>query len=182
MLEIACDETCTYLHAGRESMAAKNRETMLRFLSSGELRKFRSLKDGQIAALFLIEGTIAGNARGELKGIKDRDILDAMENARTNLQTAGSGLIYEHRVALPAVQTLSQRIRERLDEYRSQGPYQGFPQITEVDAIAALEALEPVVRMYIDSGEDDRAYLRLIAIRTPWIKGSEEKPSGLLIT
>jgi hypothetical protein len=180
LMEIACPETCTYLAAGRETSSEKSRALLATALSESGRFVNRTLTEGQIHALVTIEAAVVESKRRELKDTKDRDILEAFQNVLKNLQTADSGLIYEHRVASPLVQQLSQQIRDNVQELNEHAPLSR--RITTSDEIEAIKILIESAQAFIDRGEDDRAYLRSIAIRVPWNTTASSEPAGLLVT
>src|SRR5262249_16966894 len=146
MIQIACPESCEYLGPGRE--AARAREKILRAKGRSQAGRaaFR-LKESQAIAGTLIHLAIIDVQRESLRDLDDSEVLAALRNARKNLETVDSGLIYEHQDTSRRVQQVSQRIREKLEEFvKNPGAEE---RILRADMIEALRLLEEVVETHI---------------------------------
>ncbi|MGH9829847.1 MAG: hypothetical protein ACREDR_42090, partial [Blastocatellia bacterium] len=129
----------------------------------------RPFTEAEVHALVATEAAIVQARRSHLKGITDKDILDAIENARKNLQTADTGLIYEHHAASPVVRELSRYIRDGIEEFNEEAL--SSQKVTTVDELNAFERLAEIVQIHIERGEDEQSYLRSISVRVPWDDG-----------
>jgi hypothetical protein len=166
MIELACPDTCGYLISAREH--AKNREGDIVTKQFAEMGiKFNPNRTHMALGIAIDEAIIAIQ-RESYKDINDSEILTAIENAGKNLETAGTGLIYEHQDASRRVQELSQKIRTHLDEVVGEFPAENRPR--SLDVIESLKLIGSLVRAHIRAGEDKRSYLKYIALFHPWSK------------
>jgi len=120
----------------------------------------------QMALGIAIDEAIIAVQRETYRDLDDSEILAAIENAIKNIETAGTGLIYEHRDSSRRVQELSQKMREHLDEVAGEFPPENRPR--SIDVADALKLIGNLVRAHIRSGDDKRSYLRYIAMFHPW--------------
>jgi len=178
MIELACPESCTYLHDARAQMG--ERETELRTSDDTFARAGQAITERTVPILLMIESGIVDSHRGikgaPLRDLKDVEIRDAIENAVKNLQTEESGLIYEHHAPSPRIDEVSRRIRAALDEYSQQVSAEVRPRRSDI--LKMLNVTRAAVDLHIRRGEDDRSYLRHIALYFPW---PEEKTKPLII-
>lgn len=178
MIELACPESCTYLHEARAQVG--ERETQLRASDETFARAGQGVTERTVPILLMIESGIVDAQRGikgvALRDLKDVEILDALDNAVKNLQTEESGLIYEHHAPSPRVDEVSRRIRATLEEYSQQLPAEHRPRRSDI--LKMLNVTHAAVDLHIRRGEDDRSYLRHISLYYPW---PEEKTRPLII-
>lgn len=122
--------------------------------------------------VFVVQGAILDAYRGiksrPLSGLKDDEILQAVENAIKNLETEDSGLIYEHQ-ATPRVDELSKGIRDALDDINERTPAESRFRRTEM--LKLLELMRAWINAHIRLGAEDISYLRHISLFTPWPSG-----------
>ena len=113
-----------------------------------------------------IDEAIIETQRKTYNDLDDEEILAAIENAIKNMETAGTGLIYEHKDGSKRIQELSQGMRTHLDEVVAKFPPENRPRSTDI--IEALKLIGNLVRAHVRSGNDPRAYLRYISLFHPW--------------
>lgn len=159
MLYIECPESCHYLKAGRQSSLERDREFMIRYYDEAG-KPIPKLTDQMADFLYFLESRIVKAQREQLRDLEDRDVAEAIETLIKNLQTEGSGIIYEHRSLYERAQELSRRLR---DDIKSLSADMRMDEI-----IRALGFLRDRVRAYIERSDDPHVYLRMIAIMFPW--------------
>ncbi len=172
MIELACPESCPYLVDARVS--ASKRESALRAkeaitVTAPEM----TLNERALTSLEAIELAIVNAQRGvgspAIHGIDDAEILAAVQNAIKNLETEESGLIYEHRAAIPGIDELSRRIRDHLDNFED-SPAEERPRRSEI--LKALTFTRESVKAHVKRAAGDpaasRSYIRYISLFYPW--------------
>jgi len=164
MIELACPDTCGYLISAREHAKAREGEIISRQFAEMGI-KFNPNRVHMTLGIAVDEAVIAIQ-RESYKDIDDTEILAAIENAIKNIETAGTGLIYEHKEASRRVQELSQKIRTHLDEVAAKFPPETRPR--SLDVVESLKLIGNLVRAHVRSGEDKRTYLRYIAMFHAW--------------
>lgn len=182
MIELACPESCRYLQSAREQAGPREVEFRAREMQA-EGKSFADLNDRILNIAFAIEKSIIETQRAtkgmDMRDLKDQDVLDAVENAIKNIETEGSGLIYEHRASSPRIQEVSQNIRADLDELSAELIAEDRPTRSEV--LRALRfvrdnALSHLRRTGNDPGS--RGYIRQMALFVPW---PEESRGPLIV-
>src|SRR5580692_4507261 len=103
MVEIACKESCLFLHTAREQ-SADRRGDMLGKSEKARSKIPRAPADYWFHILSTTHSAIVEIQRTKFKDVDDSEILAALINARQNLETADTGLVYEHRSTSPRVQ------------------------------------------------------------------------------
>ena len=178
MIELACPETCQYLHDARSQVA--DREAKMRADDEAFSIAAREINERILPVLLLIEGAIVKAHRGvegvEVRDLKNAEVLESIENMIKNLQTEDTGLIYEHRASSPRAEEVSRRIRAAIDELIQRFPPESRPRRSEV--IKMLNVERAAVELHIRRGEEETSYLRHISLYFPW---PEEKSSPLII-
>ena len=173
MLELACPEDCQYLidaraHAGsRESELIRPELTRAKTRSRLESNRF-------VAALYALDsGVIAVNRGIETEAIRDlvdEEVLLALENVLKNLETADSGLIYEHRPPTMRIQRLSRGIQEALEKAIKEAPPEMRP--SRSDQVDAVKLNIERVRAHMKRGGEEparsRSYLRHVSLYYAW--------------
>lgn len=118
---------------------------------------------------FVVQGAILGAYRGvkgeAMRGLKDSEILEAVANAKKNLETRDSGLIYEHQAA-PRVEALSRAIREALDDIDERTAVES--RLRQDEVLKLLELMHAWIEAHMRNGEYDNSYLRQISLFIPW--------------
>ena len=178
MIELACPESCSYLHDARSQSA--DREAKMRADDQTFSLAAREINERILPILLLIEGAIVNAHRGidgsEMRDLKNAELLEAIENAIKNLQTEDTGLIYEHRTSSPRAEEVSRRIRAAIDELAEKFSPEARPRRSDV--IKMLNVERAAIELHIRRGEEDRSYLRHISLYFPW---PEEKTRPLII-
>jgi hypothetical protein len=165
MINLECPESCEYLRSARESAVDREKVIRARWLSDRGMTRFR-LTEAQAAAGQIIEMAIIDVQRESLRDLDDAEVVLALRNARENLETLDSGLIYEHQAVSRRVQQVSLHIREKLEEIAGKPGPKG--RILRGDLIEALRLLEEGVEAHIKYSDDPRGFLRMAALHTPW--------------
>jgi len=164
MIELACPDTCGYLISAREHAKSREGEIISRQFAEMGI-KFNPNRTHMTLGIAVDEAIIAVQ-RESYTDLDDAEILAAIENAIKNMETAGTGLIYEHKDSSKRVQELSQGMRTHLDEVVAKFPRESRPR--SLDVVEALKLIGNLVRAHIRSGEDRQSYLRYIAMFHPW--------------
>ena len=177
MIELACPDTCGYLISAREHAKTKEGDIVTKQFAEMGI-KFNPNRIHMTLGIAIDEAIIAIQ-RESYKDIDDSEILAAIENAMKNMETAGAGLIYEHKDASRRVQELSQRMRTHLDEVVGKFPPENRPK--SLDVVEALKLIGSLVRAHIRAGEDKRSYLRYIAMFHSWGKEQAGREPRILL-
>jgi len=164
MIDLACPVTCGYLISAREH--AKAREGQIISRQFGEMGLKLNPNKVHMTLGIAIDEAIVAIQRETYKDIDDSEILAAIDNAIKNIETAGTGLIYEHKDGSKRVQELSHKMRTSLDEVVAKFPAENRPRSIEI--LEAFKLIGNLVRAHIRSGEDKQAYLRYIALFHAW--------------
>ena len=180
MIELACPESCDYLRSAREQVRERELELRRREAAASGMIKPEVTRE-MLPMLLTIESAIVSAQRGtkgsRLDDLNDREAMAAVETAIKNLQTEGSGLIYEHRATTTRIEEVSRLIRSMLDELAARLPAEAHPQHGQV--LQALERVRESIQAHIKRGEGDRSYLRFVALYLPW---PEEAAGPQIIT
>ncbi len=172
MIELACPESCPYLVDARVS--AGKRESALRAKEAITVTASDvTLNERALTSLEAIELAIVNAQRGvgspAIHHIDDAEILAAIQNTIKNLETEESGLIYEHRAAIPRIDELSRRIRDGLDKFEDI-PAEERPRRSEI--LKALTFTRESVKAHGKRAAGDlaasRSYIRYISLFYPW--------------
>jgi len=178
MIELACPESCQYLHDARAQVS--EREGNLRTNDEAFALLARGNDERALPVHLMIEDAIVKAHRGidgeQVRDIKNAEILESIENAIKNLQIEESGLIYEQRSSSRRIEEVSRRIRAGIDELSERIPAEFRPRRSDVIKILNVE--RAAVELHIRRGEEDDSYLRHISLFLPW---PEEKTHPLII-
>lgn len=172
LTDIACPDTCGYLHTSRAhpAAAAKRRDAR-------EMLLFGTVLGGtterQRAIFALLQTTIARYAHDAVPRLIDRDVADAAGALAATFETAARGIIYEqHATSLPA-QRLGAALRAQIDAVLrpAERPLDRDLAIAlrRTETIAARAAAE------LDGG--DTAYLQFLERRVGTPQAARE-PAG----
>ncbi len=180
LVEIQCPETCSYLVSAREHPAAvvkKQQETDVAVL----LPTINHLTERQYQLFFLIHSVIARHKPEGFSRLVDEDVAEAAAAVAATVETAGRGVLYEHRPASLLAQRLSREITAMLEEVRGHGT-----KIYDGELAIALRAIERGARETRKQSGEDTAYLALVArlLHVTRGQGSPEEtttPSSSLI-
>ena len=176
---IACPADCQHLKTGQSYHRFKHYIALLESQTSAARR--RALYETFTEWGGLIEGveeTIVGFA-ADLRSLRDRDVLEAVETLRKTMETERKGVIFEHRSANPIVQSLAREIGAHLEEVREKPP-EGLPPPRLEDWIECLKAVEAGLRFYEQSGEGS-GWLRFTAVNHPEAAARRGGGGGLII-
>lgn len=182
LVEINCTADCSYLTASRShppAVVQRQQEQDRAHL----LPLLQGLSERQ-ARLFLLLATVIGRHQGEaLQKIVDSDIAQAAEAYAATLETAGRGIVYEHRPSsLPAERLLTELKAMMADVTREGGAGRESStregaSVLERDAAIALRRIEAAAKesAKVRSGGTDFQQL-LIRVLLP--AGSSATSSG----
>jgi len=166
-IELACPESCSYLRDAQVRASQLNGE--LRSRDRALDRAITAATQRSLPLVFVVQGAILDAYRGikgqPLRGLKDSEILEAVENAIKNLETQDSGLIYEHQ-APPRVDALSRGIREALDGINERTPAES--RLRRSELLKLLELMRAWIDAHMRNGEEHNSYLRHISLFIPW--------------
>jgi hypothetical protein len=178
MIELACPESCHYLQSAREQAGAREAQLRMREMEA-EGKSLSDIDDRLLAINYIIEKAIIDFQR-EIAGalmpeLDDQEVLAAVENSIKNLETEGSGLIYEHRASSPRVQEISRRIRLALDDMAEKLIAEHRPPRSE--NLRALRFSRDNIESHLRrsaGASGSRNYIRHTAMFFPWIRESSE--------
>ena len=165
MVNLACPESCAYLRSGRESAMAREKAIRAKWLSERGPTNFR-LSEAQAMASEIVEAAVIEVQRESLRDLDDEEVVAALRNARENLETFDSGIIYEHQAVSRRVQQVSLHIREKLEKVAAEPGL--ADRILRNDMIEALRLLQEGVEAHLKYGNDPRGYVRMTALHIPW--------------
>jgi hypothetical protein len=178
MMELACPESCIHLMSARDNTSKREGELMGRIrMAKGTIPS--RLDDAHVHAVIVIQASIAEIRRSSFTDLQDTEILAALTNTRKNLDTADTGLIYEHTDSSPRVQAVSKHIREQIEALSDEGGIEhGITRSVITDAISLeIERLEA----HSAEGGDGQSYLRFISLFVPWEKRERDKAKQLIV-
>jgi hypothetical protein len=168
MIELACPESCPYLRDARSEVG--QREAKLRSKDEVFANAARGITSRLVPILLSIESAIVNSQRGidgtAMSGLKDSEILEAIENTIKNLETGQSGIIYEHPAVSARVEALSRRIKTQVEDLAAEIPAEVRP--GHSDILKMLNVEHAAVGSHIKRNETDTSYLRHIALFVPW--------------
>jgi hypothetical protein len=156
LAEIRCPADCGYLASARQHPPAalqRRQERDLQFL----LPLVQALTEPQ-SRLFLFVQAVIRRAPITLPAPTDRDVAEATRALAATLETAASGLLYEHPVATTPARRLFEEIKTRFSELSPQerGVSDGDASIVLRQVAEAADAAATAL------GEGETAYLELI--------------------
>ena len=157
LIEIRCPETCGYLVSAREHPAAvvkKQQEVDVAVL----LPTISHLTERQHQLFFLIHSVIARHQPEAFSRLVDEDVAEAAAAVAATVETAGRGVLYEHRPTSLAAQRLSKEITALIEEVRRQGT-----KIYDGECAITLRAIERGARETRKQFGEDTAYIALVA-------------------
>ncbi len=170
LVEIRCPPDCPYLVTAREHppvAAVRQQRQDLGFL----MEFMRDLNDRQSQLFFLVASLVAGYKSPDLESIVDDDVAEAAGTLAATFETAGRGVIYEHRTAsIPAGRLLA-ALKAGLAEAAN-----GAGSPFERDAAVILRRIEQAARRTkeVDAGSSGA---RLIGLLERVVQRSDEAPA-----
>ena len=171
MMGIRCPESCTYLEEARNTEAEKAVQLLMSHFDPAYVSELYD-DESCLQVMILIEATIANTQRYDYNDLGDSEIMGALNNAVKNLETAESGLIYEHGETSPRVQDLSLAIRDALEEAMAELPADELPDLTEIIEIIRFE--RAFAELLGRNESNSRAFVRHVALMTPWREDEAE--------
>ena len=174
LVEIRCPSDCGYLATARvhpPAAAQRRQERDLRFLAP----IVHDLAEPQYHLFVFIQRFLRGYRSTTVPAIVDGDVAAAAGALAATLETAGRGIIYEHRPSSLPAQRLVTDLKAALDQLSKQG----HPS-RDRDTVAVLRRIERAVQEAqrgLDGGET--AYLDLMdrAFREPTSRSTPEQTS-----
>jgi hypothetical protein len=181
MMELACPESCVYLQSGRDNAAKREGQFVGHIRAAEGLGPYRA-QESHMRVMALIQSSVVEVRRGPFMDLRDSEILAGLKNALKNLETAETGLIYEHHEDSRAVAAVSQTVRthlEKLAEERSANSYiEPIRHSTIVEAFNfEIDRIEAHLREFGDS----QHYLRFISLYVPWEKRDRDAAKQLIV-
>jgi hypothetical protein len=170
LVEIRCPPDCPYLVTAREHppvAAVRQQRQDLGFL----MEFMRDLNDRQSQLFFLVASLVAGYKSPDLESIVDDDVAEAAGTLAATFETAGRGVIYEHRTAsIPAGRLLA-ALKAGLAEAAN-----GAGSPFERDAAVILRRIEQAARRTkeVDAGSSSAW---LIGLLERVVQRSDEAPA-----
>jgi hypothetical protein len=116
------------------------------------------LTERQHQLFFLIHSVIARHTPETFTRLSDEDVAEAAAAVAATVETAGRGVLYEHRPASLPAQRLAREITSMIEEVRGRGT-----KIYDGELALALRAIERGARETRKLTGEDTAYLALIA-------------------
>jgi hypothetical protein len=171
LVQINCPSDCTWLASSREHPPAAVVRQQQRDL--GLLLQFmRDLSERQSQLFFLVNTFVVGYRPAELQPLLDDDVAEAAEALAKTYETAGRGVIYEHRPASLPADRLAAGLRPLLAEAGK-----GIGSAFDRDAAFVLRRIgEAVHAVRAADPSNRRVFLELLSrvIRRPDGTGAEE--------
>jgi hypothetical protein len=142
-VEISCPPDCGYLSSSRAHPAAvvqRQQERDMRFL----LPRITELTETQYRLFMLAQALIIQQARTASPAPIDYDVAEGVASVAATLETAGKGIIYEHRATSIPAQRIADEISAAIRDLVTRAGSDGAR--LERDAAKALRALERTAR------------------------------------
>jgi hypothetical protein len=141
--EIACPDDCGYLSISRAHPAAaiqRQQERDMRFV----VPRIAHLGESQYRLFLYSVALLLQQARSVVPSPLDADVADAAASVAATLETAGKGIIYEHRPASLPAQRLASELGTAIAELAKKAGAETAR--LERDLAVALRALERAAR------------------------------------
>jgi hypothetical protein len=180
LVEIQCPETCSHLATAREHPAAVVKRQQERDVAV-LLPTISHLTERQHQLFFLVHSVIARHKPEAFSRLVDEDVAEAAAAVAATVETAGRGVLYEHRPATLPAQRLAKDITTMLEEVRARGT-----RIYDGEFAITLRAIERGARETRKQSGEDTAYIALVA-RLLHVRRSQpgadepDKPASSLI-
>jgi hypothetical protein len=142
-VEISCPPDCGYLSTSRTHPAAvvqRQQERDMRFL----LPRIADLSETQYRLFMLAQALVVQHASTASPSPIDRDVAEGVASVAATLETAGKGIIYEHRATAIPAQRIADEIAAAIRDLVTRAGSDGAR--LERDAAIALRALELTAR------------------------------------
>ncbi len=157
LVEIQCPETCSHLATAREHPAAVVKRQQERDVAL-LLPTISHLTERQHQLFFLVHSVIAQHKPEALSKLVDEDVAEASAAVAATVETAGRGVLYEHRPASLPAQRLAREITATIEEVRARGT-----KIYDGELAIALRSIERGARETRKQSGEDTAYIALVA-------------------
>lgn len=108
------------------------------------LPRISELTETQYHVLMLIQAIVVRHAKSAIPAPLDGDVADGVASVAATLETAGKGIIYEHRAASIPAQRIAAEISAAIGDLARRAGSEGAR--LERDAAKALRALERTAR------------------------------------
>jgi hypothetical protein len=166
------------LVAAREHPAAVVKRQQERDIAA-LLPTISHLTERQHQIFFLVHSVIARYKPDALNRLIDEDVAQAAGAVAATFETAGRGVLYEHRPASLPAQRLAREITAMIEDVRSRGT-----KVFDGEIAIALRAVERGARDAHRQPAEDTAYISLVG-RLLQVKGrpstEEARPASSLI-
>lgn len=181
MMELACPESCSYLQSGRDTASMREGNFLAHVRASKGVGQWR-YQESHLRVMSAIQRAIVEVRRSSFMDLRDSEILAGINNALKNLETAESGLIYEHREGSRAVAAVSQRIRDNLDKLAEElGTKHYAEPIKHSVIVEAINFEIDRVEAHIQEFGDQQHYLRYVCLFVPWEKRERDAAKQLIV-
>jgi hypothetical protein len=143
LTEIACPADCAYLSSARAHPAAvvqRQQERDMAFV----LPRIADLAEPQYKLFLFLQAIVLRHAESALPAVLDADVADAAATVAATIETARSGIIYEHQARSIPAQRLASEIREAVGNLASRAGSEASR--LERDAAVALRRIERLAR------------------------------------
>src|SRR5712691_3216621 len=156
LVEINCPADCVYLTTARTHPPAVVQRQLE--LDRARLLPYLEELSERQARLFLMLAALISRHQGEaFQKLLDDDIAQAAEALAATLETAGRGIVYEHRAAsLPAERLLTE-LKTLVTEVTKEGGSS-----LERDAAIALRRIEGAAKASVKAQPDGTAFQQLL--------------------
>jgi len=158
LVEIRCPSDCGYLSAARSHPpAVVQRQQQRDFAALAPT--LQGLTDPQSRLLLLLGRFIARHAPQDFQTLHDDDIIEAASALAATLETAGRGVIYEHRAVTQPARYLAEELKRLINDIGRSGDG-----ITTADTAVVLRRIEQGAREIPQpAGGRQSAYRDLLA-------------------
>jgi len=163
IVEIRCPPDCGYLSASRSHPPAVVQRQQQRDLAAFA-PTLQGLTDLQSRLLLLLGTFIARHVPQDFQALRDEDIAEAAGTLAATLETAGRGVIYEHRAATQPARHLADELKHLLDEIVRGNQGAATPGITDA-APVVLRRIEKNARETANGAEGTQTTYRDLLTR-----------------
>lgn len=163
IVEIRCPPDCGYLSASRSHPPAVVQRQQQRDLATFA-PTLQGLTEVQSRLLLLLGTFIARHVPQDFQTLRDEDIAEAAGTLAATLETAGRGVIYEHRAGTQPARHLADELKHRLDEIVRGNQGVGASGITDA-AMVVLRRIEKSARETVTATEGSQTAYRDLLTR-----------------
>lgn len=158
-MEIRCPSSCGYLSASQAHPPAIVLRQQQRDLAV-ILPMLQGLSEAQSRLLLFFGSVIARYVPQDFQNLRDEDIAEAAASLASTFETAGRGIIYEHRAGTGPAQHLAMGLRQSFTELVRDRPANAA---LDRDAALVLRRIEQAARDQAKTGGGgDTAYRDLL--------------------